>query len=171
MSDFHQTGVITSLHRLGRSDLPRLESELLEFSDERPIALVLPSLFSKTQGPALKGIIEELARVPYLRQCVVSLSGRADLEQFRQMREIFRSVPCLDDRGPTVIWNEGPRVQSLMTQLGEEGLDPGPTGKGLATWIAYGYVLATHEARVVATHDCDILEYMTLCQSQLKTIF
>ena len=28
-SDFHQTGVITSLHRLGRSDLPRREAELL----------------------------------------------------------------------------------------------------------------------------------------------
>ncbi len=159
MSDFHQTGVITSLHRLGRSDLPRLESELLEYSDERPIALVLPSLFSETQGPALKGIIEELARVPYLKQCVVSLSGRADFEQFRQMRELFRSVPCLDGGGPTVIWNEGPRVQGLLTQLGEEGLDPGSTGKGLATWIAYGYVLATHEARVVATHDCDIRNY------------
>ena len=46
MSDFHQTGVITALHRLGPTDLERLESELGEYSSERPIALVLPSLFS-----------------------------------------------------------------------------------------------------------------------------
>ena len=39
MSDFHQTGVITALHRLGPTDLGRLEAELLEYSAERPIAL------------------------------------------------------------------------------------------------------------------------------------
>ena len=32
-------------------------------------------------------------------------------------------------------------------------------GKGRANWIAFGYVLATQKARVVATHDCDILDY------------
>ena len=150
MSDFHQTGVITSLHRLGKSDVARLEAELLGYSDERPLALVLPSLFSETRGPALKGIVEELAQVPYLRQCVVSLSGAADLDQFREMRELFRPVRCLAGNGPTVIWNDGPRLRELMTQLWDEGLDPGPSGKGLATWMAYGYVLATHRARVIA---------------------
>ena len=40
MSDFHQTGVITALHRLGATDLPRLEGELLHYAKERPIALV-----------------------------------------------------------------------------------------------------------------------------------
>jgi len=32
-------------------------------------------------------------------------------------------------------------------------------GKGRANWLAYGYVLATQQARVVATHDCDIVDY------------
>ena len=159
MPDFHQTGVITSLHRLGKPDVSRLERELLGYSDERPLALVLPSLFSETRGPALKGIVEELAQVPYLRQCVVSLSGAADQDQFREMRELFRPVRCLNGNGPTVIWNDGPRLRALMNQLVDEGLDPGPSGKGLATWMAYGYVLASQEARVVATHDCDILQY------------
>ena len=44
MADFHQTGVITSLHRLGEPDLARLEHELVRYSAERPVALVLPSL-------------------------------------------------------------------------------------------------------------------------------
>jgi glucosyl-3-phosphoglycerate synthase len=159
MADFHQTGVITSLHRLGETDLDRLEHDLVSFAKERPIALVLPSLFAEIRGPALKGIIEELARVPYLSQAVVSLSGPADRGQFRQMSSLVRDVQCLDGSRPTVIWNRGPRVSELISRLRKEGLDPGEDGKGRATWIAYGYVLATQRARVVATHDCDILDY------------
>ena len=60
MADFHQTGVITSLHRLGEPNLPRLESELVRYGKERPIALVLPSLYAEIHGPALKQIVEEL---------------------------------------------------------------------------------------------------------------
>jgi len=159
MSDFHQTGVITSLHRLGPVDLPRLERELVDYAVDRPVALVLPSLYAEMRGPALKGIVEELARVPYLRQCVVSLSGPASLDEFRDMRGLFENVRCLDGSAPTVIWNDGPRIRSLLSRLQEEGLDPGPDGKGRATWMAYGYVLATHVSRVVATHDCDIVDY------------
>ncbi len=159
MADFHQSGVITSLHRLGEPDLARLERELVRYGRERPVALVLPSLYAEIHGPALKQIVEELSRVPYLRQCVVSLSGEADQNQFREMREIFDVVRTSDDSPPTVIWNQGPRIQELFARLKDEGLDPGVEGKGRANWIAYGYVLATGRARVVATHDCDILDY------------
>jgi glucosyl-3-phosphoglycerate synthase len=159
MADFHQTGVITSLHRLGKPDLVRLERELVRYSQERPIALVLPSLYAEIHGPALKQIVEELSQVPYLRQCVVSLSGESEIGQFREMRDLFESVRTSDGGGPTVIWNQGPRIQELLRRLREEGLDPGADGKGRANWIAYGYVLATQRARVVATHDCDILDY------------
>jgi glucosyl-3-phosphoglycerate synthase len=159
MADFHQAGVITSLHRLGDPDLARLERELVEYTEERPVALVLPSLYSELHGPALKRIVEELSRVPYLTQCVLSLSGEADFEQFQEMRALFEAVRTKDGESATVIWNQGPRIQALFRRLREEGLDPGAEGKGRANWIAYGYVLATHRARVVATHDCDILDY------------
>ena len=159
MSDFHQTGVITALHRLGATDLPRLEGELLHYAKERPIALVLPSLFSETRGPALKGIIEQLGQVRYLKQVVVSLSGAAAPDEFREMRALLQDIRCLEGGGATVVWSDGPRVRDLLDQLRAEGLDPGPDGKGRATWLAYGYVLATQQARVVATHDCDILGY------------
>jgi glucosyl-3-phosphoglycerate synthase len=159
MADFHQTGVITSLHRLGEPNLARLERELLHYGRERPVALVLPSLYAEIHGPALKQIVEELAQVPYLRQCVVSLSGEADADQYREMRDLFDVVRTSDGLAPTVIWNQGPRVQDLFARLRDEGLDPGVDGKGRANWIAYGYVLASQRARVVATHDCDILDY------------
>lgn len=159
MADFHQTGVITSLHRLGEPDLARLEHELVRYSAERPVALVLPSLYDEIHGPALKRIVEELSRVPYLRQCVVSLSGAADVSQYREMRALFDAVRTSDGGRPTVVWNRGPRIEALLARLVDEGLDPGIDGKGRANWIAYGYVLATQRARVVATHDCDILDY------------
>ncbi len=159
MADFHQTGVITSLHRLGRVDLDRLETQLVSYSKERPIALVLPSLFSEIHGPALKGIVEELARVPYLGQVVVSLSGPADAAQYTEMADLFNVVRCGERDRPTVVWNQGPRVQAMFARLRDEGLDAGDEGKGRATWIAYGYVLAAQRARVVAVHDCDIVDY------------
>ena len=159
MADFHQTGVITSLHRLGKPDLPRLERELMHYSEERPIALVLPSLYSEIHGPALKRIVEELIQVPYLTQCVLSLSGPAGPAEYRKFRELVEPIRSMDDEPATVIWNQGPRIQALIQRLRDEGLDPGSEGKGRANWLAYGYVLATHRARVVATHDCDILDY------------
>ncbi|MCA9502057.1 MAG: glycosyl transferase [Spirochaetaceae bacterium] len=159
MADFHQTGVITTLHRLGEPDLARLERDLVRYAEERPIALVLPSLYSEIHGPALKRIVEELSRVPYLEQCIVSLSGKADVSEYREMRALFEPVRCRDGGGAMVIWNQGPRIRALVDRLRGEGLHAGDDGKGRANWIAYGYVLATHRARVVATHDCDILDY------------
>ena len=159
MADFHQSGVITTLHRLGDPDLGRLEDELLEYSRARPIALVLPCLHAELRGPALKGIVEELHRVPYLREVVVSLSGPADRSQFDEMRGLFRDVPCLGAGEPTVVWADGPRIRALLARLEAEGLGPGADGKGRATWLACGYVLATQQSRVVAVHDCDIRDY------------
>ena len=78
VSDFYQTGVITTLHRLGSTDLEWLERELVRSGEDRPIALVLPCLYSEIHGPALKGIVDALHGVPYLRQVVVSLSGKAN---------------------------------------------------------------------------------------------
>jgi glucosyl-3-phosphoglycerate synthase len=159
MADFHQTGVITSLHRLGKPDLARLESELVRYAAERPVALVLPSLYSEIHGPALKRIVEELSRVPYLTQCVLSLSGAASFHEFQEMRGLLERVRGMEGEPATVIWSQGPRIQALIQRLRDEGLDPGEDGKGRANWLAYGYVLATHRARVIATHDCDILDY------------
>ncbi len=158
MADFHQSGVITTLHRLGSPDLERLEDELLGYSRTRPIALVLPCLHAELRGPALKGIVEELHRVPYLNELVVSLSGDADRAQYEEMRSLFREVPTRLAE-PTVVWADGPRIRELLERLRGEGLDPGADGKGRATWLAYGYVLANQASRVIAVHDCDIRDY------------
>jgi glucosyl-3-phosphoglycerate synthase len=126
----------------------------------RPIALVLPCLSSELHGPGLKGIVDTLRGVGYLRQIVVSISG-ADEEraEYEDMRQLFEGVRCIDGGGPILLWNSGPRVKALYQRLSEEGLDTGASGKGRSTWLAFGYVLATNVARVIAMHDCDIRTY------------
>jgi len=159
MADFHQTGVITTLHRLGEDRVARLEQKLLLHSRARPIALVLPCLHSELRGPALKGIVDVLAGVPYLRQIVVSVSGTEARAEFDEMRAAFQDLRTVTGEGPTLVWNGGPRLRALYESLRAEGLDPGADGKGRSLWIAHGYVLATGVARVIAVHDCDILDY------------
>ena len=159
MADFHQTGSITTLHRLGPTDLGRLEAELRIHANARPIALVLPCLFDELRDTALKTIVETLRGVPYLHQVVVCVDGAERREDFDEMRSAFQGVPTLDGRGAVLIWSDGPRLRAIRDRLRAEALDPGERGKGRATWLAYGYVLATAEAHVVAVHDCDIRDY------------
>src|SRR5512147_371384 len=165
VADFHQTGAITTLHRLHSSnrleasDLERLEDEVRMHAHARPIALVLPCLFDELRDTALKGIVETLRGVPYLHQVVVCVDGAERREDFDEMRTAFEGVRTLDGRGATLIWSDGPRLRGIRDRLRAEGLDPGEHGKGRATWLAYGYVLAMAEAHVVAVHDCDIRDY------------
>lgn len=158
VADFHQTGAITTLHRLGPRDLGRLESELLEYSGVRPIALVLPCLYAELKDIALKGIIDALRGVRYLSQVVVSVDGTEDRSEFEEMRAAFDGVRTLHGEPATLVWNGGQALRGLYRRLDAEGLHSGD-GKGRSAWMAYGYVLACDRARVVAIHDCDIRDY------------
>ena len=65
MADFYQNGIITTLHNIADRPVEELEKELLGFSKQRPMGLILPSLYSELEGPALQNIIAELKHVPY----------------------------------------------------------------------------------------------------------
>ena len=154
MSDFYQTGIITTLHRLGKPSLERLEMELKERSRMRPIALVLPALYSEFEGKAMPVIVSELAKVGYVEQIVLVL-GRASDKQFIKAREFMSPIPY----EVKIIHNEGKRVREVYDTIRRNGLDPGQDGKGRSCWLAYGYVLAAAKADVIALHDCDIVSY------------
>jgi glucosyl-3-phosphoglycerate synthase len=154
MSDFYQSGVVTTLHRLGSPKLESLEAQLEYFGEEQPIALVLPALYSEFEKPAMDGILSELAHVRYIRQFVVTLA-QATQEQFRDAQRRLAVLPG----EVRLIWNDGPRVQRLYKTLEENGLSAGPDGKGRSCWMAYGYVLACRRADIIALHDCDIVNY------------
>lgn len=155
MSDFHQSGVITTLHRLGAPNLESLEAEIEKVAAIRPVALVLPCLYTELETPAMPRIAEELRQVRYVREVIVAL-GRTNEEQFAKAREFFAALP----QKTTLLWIDGSRVQGLLRAMMEEkGLTVGPDGKGRSAWLAYGYVLARAECDVIALHDCDIVSY------------
>ncbi len=154
MGDFHQTETISTLHRLKKDNVEQLEEQLNEFSASRPIALVLPCLYSELQRVALKNILDHLKDVTYLNEIVITI-GRANEDEFKHAQEYFSILP----QNYKLIWDDGERVQSLFNLLKENGLDVGDPGKGRAAWIAYGYVLAREQSEVIALHDCDVLTY------------
>ena len=154
MADFHQNGIMTTLHNLSRRSLEEMEAELLGFSKRRPMALILPSLYAELESEALPRIVSELQQVPYLSQVIIGLD-RADEQQFRHALDFFSVLP----QEHCVLWNDGPRLRQLDAELQALGLAPGEPGKGRNVWYCMGYTLATSKAESVALHDCDILTY------------
>lgn len=154
MGDFFQNGSITTLHKLANRPLEVLERELVGFSRQRPIGLVLPSLISELSGPALGDILEEISKVPYLEEVVIGLD-RADPDQFRYAKKFFSRLP----QRHQILWNDGARLKALDRTLAEIGLAPEQMGKGRNVWYCYGYVLASGRTQAVALHDCDIVTY------------
>ena len=154
MADFYQNDLIITLHRLGNPGLERIESELREFSRQRPVALVLPALVTEFQNEAIKGIIAELKKVRYINEIILTL-GRASDKEFSYVREFLSQLPC----EVRIIHNEGKRIKEIYATLERNNVWAGEDGKGRSAWIAYGYILANAQSEVIALHDCDIVTY------------
>lgn len=154
MPDFYQTGVVTTLHRYPPTDIERMEAALKRFGRTNPLALLLPCLYRELKGEAMPRIVEELKRVKYLKQIVISL-GQATVEEYQHAREFFAGLP----QEKVLLWNNGPRVCALYDLLRRNGIQIGEDGKGRAVWIAIGYILADEKAQAIALHDCDITTY------------
>jgi glucosyl-3-phosphoglycerate synthase len=154
MADFHQNGIVTTLHNLSERTTEDLEYDLLHFSHFRPMGLILPSLFSELEGDALPKIVDELVKVPYLSQVVIGLD-RASKEEFHHAEEFFKKLPQ-DHR---ILWNDGPRLKALDAELQALEVAPKELGKGRNVWYCMGYILATGKSESIGLHDCDIVTY------------
>jgi glucosyl-3-phosphoglycerate synthase len=153
MSDFFHNGVIATFHRLGSVNLKYLEEELYEFSRQRPISLILPSLYREYSSGALPHIIQELRKARYIDEIVLCLD-RATRAQYNTVRKAFLPV-----KNMTIVWNDSPKMKEIYQLLEDNDLSAGKEGKGRAVWISFGYVLAKGKSRVIALHDCDIVLY------------
>ena len=154
MADFHQTELISTLHRLKTDNIVKLEDDLRLLSKQRPLALVLPCLYEELKRDAIKTILKELKDADYIKEIVISLS-RANREEFEHARSFFNALP----QKATIIWHEAEWVDDLFKLLKKNGLSISKSGKGMAIWIAHGYVLANKKSHVVVSHDCDIISY------------
>ena len=154
MGDFYQNGTITTLHNLGQRPLEAMEQELMRYRAIRPMGLVLPSLFSELERPALSNIIDQLCEVPYLDEIVIGLD-QADQQQYRFALDYFSRLP----QHHRILWHDGPRLLAIDEQLQQLGLAPAQLGKGRNVWYCFGYMMARDSVEAIALHDCDILTY------------
>ena len=99
--DFHQNGAVTTLHNLGLLPLEQLEKKLKLFSGYRPMELVLPSLYSEIEGPALPKIVEELSRVNYLSHITIGLD-RATRAEFDKAKNFFSKLNIPHPADPAI---------------------------------------------------------------------
>lgn len=157
MSDFYQTGVVSTLHRLGPSTpdrVEKLEAQLKKYSRTMPVGLLLPCLYSELDTPSMPRILDQLKGVKYLKEIVIAL-GKTDRAGFDRAREFFAPLP----QEKKILWIESPRIEPLFKRLEENGIPTGQYGKGRSVWITFGYFIANEKSKVIALHDCDILTY------------
>ncbi len=154
MADFYQAGAITTLHRIGRPKTEKLLAELELYSMVRPVALVLPALYSDVTGEAMKGICAELINARFVKEIVLALGPATD-DEFRAVRDFLSTLP----QKVSVVHTGGRRIGELYRTLEEHGVSAGRDGKGRSAWTSYGYVLSGAECHAIALHDCDIVNY------------
>ena len=171
MADFHQEGIITTLHSLYEAFdrdayLEELEKKLVDYANHQNITLLLPSLYSELKNPeVLDPIVDDISKVQYLHSIVVALGG-ADYNQFQEARRYFSRLQT-DERELKVVWIDGPGVKEVLDRIREKDITTGVAGKGQSVWVSLGYILGNEQADVVALHDCDIVTYDRLLLARL----
>lgn len=146
MSDFAQSGLITTLQRLNDTHLDALESELIEVAQERRIGLILPCHASELDRPALAGIVRELSTAAWLGEVIVAMNG-PDESARERAEELFIRLP----QDTRVIW----QADAVSQGRGDQPA----SGKGQN--VAAALKLFCEEARceVIAAQDCDVASF------------
>ena len=97
MGDFSQSGIVATLHNFETKSTAELESDLKLFSGYRPMELILPSLLSEIDGPALGDIVEQISKTDYLQHVIIGLDG-ADRDGYERAYSFFKNLnmpfPC-----------------------------------------------------------------------------
>ena len=154
MGDFSQNGIVSTLHDFGTKSTTEIEKDLLNFSKERKMELILPCLYSELDGGALPNIVDQISKIKYLNHVIIGLD-KASESQAKKAWKFFKkiNVPF------TILWNDGPKLKKLDSELKKKNLAPNQMGKGRNVWYCIGMCIARDTARSVALHDCDIKTY------------
>ena len=108
MGDFSQNGIVSTLHDFKTKSTEEIEKELLEFSKERKMELILPCLYSELEGSALPNIVEEISKTKYLDHIIVGLD-KANEKQATKAWKFFKKL-----KTPfSILWNDGPALKKL----------------------------------------------------------
>ncbi len=159
MGSFYQNGIVANLHDFSygtssEANYKKLENDLMKFSKNNPMELILPCLFSEISGKALPKIVNEINKTKFLNHIVIGLD-RANKNQYKEASNFFENL----ETPHSILWNDGPRLMELDKELKDKGLSPKEFGKGRNVWFCIGMTLARGKAESIALHDCDILTY------------
>jgi len=152
MADFYQHARLPTLHHLATPDNAAREAEMEEMTRERPVALLLPALYTEVTRPALPSILRQVAAVPYVSEVVLSMNGMSE----QQM--IAAQAKCrewIGDKPMTLLWNDGPQLQSVHDRVNGAHTH----GKGANIWMGITYLRAKGHSGIVVSHDTDIMNY------------
>ena len=149
-------GAILTLRRLTAGRADALDGDLVRFSRDRPVTLILPCHLQDTGTEALAAIVRELAGAAWIRRFIVGLDG-AEESDIAAARACF--APLADRL--TLLWTAAPEILELERALDRAGFTAALSGKGRNVWLALGAALAdpAGDAGVIAMHDCDIRHY------------
>jgi glucosyl-3-phosphoglycerate synthase len=156
MPDFFQHARVPTLHHLTSSSIAEREAHLCEWTQEKPVALLLPALQAEFERPALPRILDEIALAPYISEIVLSVNGMSE-KQHREAIAMCRGR--LGEKPFHLLWNDGPRGNALSKALANTGCSTLPAGKGANVWLGLAHLLARDFDGVVITHDTDIMSY------------
>ena len=145
---------IRDRHDFGTKSTNEIEKDLLKFSKERNMELILPSLYSELEGTALPKIVNEISKTKYLSHIIIGLD-KANEKQAKNAWKFFKKL----NTPFTILWNDGPKLKKLDQELKKKDLAPNEQGKGRNVWYCLGMCIARDNARSVALHDCDIKTY------------
>ena len=122
MADFHQNGRVATLHNLRGAKPETIERELEVLAANRRITLILPSLYSELEGPALANIVEQLSGARFISHIVIGLD-RANRERIPPRPQVLlgAAAGALDpverrpapDRRSTRGWSKRPACRRL----------------------------------------------------------
>jgi glucosyl-3-phosphoglycerate synthase len=151
---------ITTLHDLNL-DKNKLMNNMNAISEERPVSVVMPMLYSEIKNDALENIVKQLNKCTYLKEVIIPLAAQNEKE-FIQVKRFFQklTIPKL------IMWCNGPNIKNLLTKMKSTGLNLTEyVGKGRDVWLALG--IANLRSYAVALHDADIQGYTEVIPTKL----
>lgn len=156
MPDFHQPILLPTLHHLADTKLEERERLLEQAAKDRPIALLIPALYSELEEKALPKMLRQLDHARYLTRIIFSMNGMTPV-QYRRAKRFFATR--LKHRPHTILWNDGPALTELHQEIDALSGTMHTHGKGSNVWMGIAYLLASGHRGVIACHDSDILNY------------
>ena len=74
--------------------------------------LILPSLLSEIDGPALSDIVGQISKTDYLQHVIIGLDG-ADRDGYERAYSFFKNL----NMPFSMLWNDGPRLRAIHRSL------------------------------------------------------